>query len=66
MRADGWRDTRRAGDRFPVFPGIQHASEEIVDGLAMAAVESGAAPEPERGHPRVYAHLKTICSGEPA
>lgn len=64
MRQDHWRDTGRAGDRLPTFPGIEHASEEIVDLIAMAAVESGVAPDPLAGHPRVRAHLESIVTGE--
>lgn len=56
-----WRRNDATG-HLPVFPGIEHASEEIVDLLAMAAVESGVPAEKLRGHPRVHDHIKTIVS----
>lgn len=36
-----WRRSDTAG-HLPIFPGIEHASGDIVDRLAMAAVECGA------------------------
>lgn len=60
---DCWPPNEPATGHLPVFPGIEHASEEIVDLIAMAAVESGASPEPLRGHPRIHAHLEEIVGG---